>query len=294
MLSTLVSMRSQSDWLIWAARVRRILLVIVLLVFTLVVVIPFIWMVLMSLRTTAEILLDPYGLPEPIRWQNYVNLVTDPRIRFYRYYYNSVFVTVAALLLVTILATMAGFGFGRRRYNFRFRGGLFALLLFALMLPPQIMYIPQFAMMARYGLVNTRWSLVLLYAAAGLPMSTYLMATYFSQLPTEMEDAARIDGCSDWRLFWQVMLPLARPAVATILLLNFLHFWNELLLALTMVTNPAMRTLPAAIFHFVGEFRAEYGMAASSLVTAMLPVLILYLFLSERFVEGLTAGALKG
>lgn len=101
--------------------------------------------------------------------------------------------------------------------------------------------------MSNYGLLNTRWSLVLLYTASALPVSTYLMATYFSQLPDELEDAARIDGCSDFRTFWQVMLPLARPALSTVLLINFIHFWNELLLAITMITDPDMRTLPAAM-----------------------------------------------
>jgi ABC-type glycerol-3-phosphate transport system permease component len=248
----------------------------------------------MSIKTTSEILLEPYGLPSQIRWQNYVELFTDPQIRFYRYFFNSIFVTFFALLGSTLLAAMGGYGFGRKRYDFRFRGWLFAILLFALMLPPQIMYIPQFTMMSRYGLINTRWALVFLYIAMALPMSTYLMATYFSQLPDELEDAACIDGCTNWGMFWRVMLPLSRPAIATIVLLNFLLFWNELLLSLTMVTNPALRTLPSAIYYFVGEYRGELGMAASSLVTAMIPVLILYMFLSERFVEGLTAGALKG
>ena len=274
--------------------IRKVLLVIILLVFTFLVVIPFLWMLLMSVKTTQEILLDPYGLPEKIRWENYVELFTDPRVKFYRFFYNSIFVTVIALLGSTILATMGGYGFGRPRYNFKYRGLLFGLLLFALMLPPQIMYIPQFRMMSQYGLINTRWSLVFLYTASALPVSTFLLSTYFSQLPLEMEDAARIDGCNDLGMFWKVMLPLARPALATVILLNFLMFWNELLLAITMVTNPALRTLPAAIYFFIGEFRAEIGMAATSLVTAMIPVLILYLFLSERFVEGMTAGALKG
>jgi raffinose/stachyose/melibiose transport system permease protein len=120
------------------------------------------------------------------------------------------------------------------------------------------------------------------------------MSTYFSQLPTEMEEAARIDGCSDLRMFWQVMLPLARPAVATIILINFMHFWNELLLAVTMNTEPSMRTIQVAMMNFVGEHGSNYAIAAASLVTSMLPVLILYLVLSDRFIEGMTAGALKG
>ncbi|MBI4786421.1 MAG: carbohydrate ABC transporter permease [Chloroflexi bacterium] len=279
---------------LWGRRIRIGLITVVLLAFTAIVIIPFVWMILMSVRTTGEILNDPYGLPVDIRWQNYAKLLFDPQISFYRYFYNSIFVTFFAVLLTAVLSTMAGYGFGRQRYNFKFRGGLFALLLFALILPPQILYIPQFTMMANYGLINTQWALVLLYAALGMPVSTYLMSTYFSQLPSEIEDAARIDGCSDLRMFWQVMLPLARPALATVLLVNSLAFWNELLLSLTMLTKPELRTLPSAMMMFVGENAADYAMAAASLVTAMLPILILYLALSDRFIEGMTAGALKG
>jgi raffinose/stachyose/melibiose transport system permease protein len=265
-----------------------------LMVFTLLVLIPFIWMLVMSVRTTGEILNDPYGLPSIIHWDNYARLLLDPKIAFYKYFVNSAIVTVGALVLTLILSTLGGYGFGRRRYDFKLRGPLFALLLFALMLPPQIMYIPQFTMIAEYGLLNTYWALILLYAATGLPVSTYLMATYFSQLPTEMEEAARIDGCGDLRMFWQVMLPLARPAVATVVLINFMNFWNELLLAMTMVTKPEMRTIQVAMMNFVGEHGSDYAIAAASLVTSMLPVLILYLVLSDKFIEGMTAGAVKG
>lgn len=275
-------------------RLRVTLITLGLLVFTALVLIPFVWMIVMSMRTTGDILNNPYGLPQTFRWQNYFNLFFDPSIQFYRYYFNSIFVTFFALCLTAFLSTLAGYGFGRPRYDFKFRGWLFALLLFGLLLPPQIMYIPQFTMMARYHLLNSRWSLVLLYAAGGLPVSTYLMSTYFAQLPSELEDAARIDGCGDWRMFWQIMLPLARPAVATVLLINSLSFWNELLLSVTMVTNPALRTLPAAMFNFIGENASDYAMASTSLVASMLPLLILYLVLSERFIEGMTSGAVKG
>lgn len=270
------------------------LLTIGLMIFTLLVLIPFIWMLVMSVRTTGEILNDPYGLPTEIHWDNYVRLLLDPKIAFYKYFVNSGIVTAGALVLTLILSTLGGYGFGRARYDFKLRGPLFALLLFALMLPPQIMYIPQFTMIAEYGLLNTYWALILLYAATGLPVSTYLMATYFSQLPTEMEEAARIDGCGDLRMFWQVMLPLARPAVATVVLINFMHFWNVLLLAMTMVTKPEMRTIQVAMMNFVGEHGSNYAIAAASLVTSMLPVLILYLVLSDKFIEGMTAGAVKG
>ena len=171
---------------------------------------------------------------------------------------------------------------------------VFALLLFSLMLPHQVLYIPQYVMMARYHLINTRWSLILIYGSLGLPVSIYLMSTYFAQLPSELEDAARIDGANDLRTFWHVMLPLARPALGTVILINFLSYWNELLLAITLITRPALRTLPAAMMSFIGDIGTDYAMAATSLVVAMIPILILYLLLSETFIEGLTAGALKG
>jgi len=275
--------------------VRQVLVTVLLMSVTLlIIIIPFLWMLAMSFRTTGEILTDPYGLPTRLNFDNYSKLFFDPEIGFYRYFGNSSIVTLGALMLTLALSTLGGYGFGRSRYDFRFRGWLFALLLFALMLPPQIMYIPQFQMMTKYGLLNTYWALILLYTASQLPVSTYLMATYFQSLPEELEEAARIDGASDLRVFRQVMLPLARPAVATVILINFLQFWNELLLAVTMVTKPDMRTLPAAMMLFVGENSADYAMAASSLVAAMLPILLLYIFLSDKFIEGLTAGALKG
>jgi multiple sugar transport system permease protein/raffinose/stachyose/melibiose transport system permease protein len=275
-------------------RISRTSTALILLVFTFIVLIPFLWLLLMSVKTTQEILLNPYSLPSQIRWQNYSQLFTDPRIHLQRYFLNSGIVTAGALTLSTLLATMGGYGYGRRRYAFRGREVLLSILLFALMLPPQVMIIPQFTLMSRFGLLNTYWALIFLYTSSSLPMSTFLLSVYFAQLPSDLEDSARIDGCNDWMTFWRIMLPLARPAVATVLLLNFLYFWNEMLLSITMVTDPAMRTLPAAIFNFVGETRSEIGMAASSLVMAMLPVMVLYLFLSEKFVQGLTAGAVKG
>lgn len=273
---------------------RKTFVTIFLMGITLLIVIPFVWMLMMSFRTTGEILENPYGLPAELNFDNFTELLFDPDVAFYRYFLNSGAVTAGAMLLTLILATMGGYGFGRSRYDFCFRGWVFGLLLFALMLPPQIMYIPQFQMMVQYGLLNTHWALILLYTASALPVSTYLLATYFQSLPEELEEAAIIDGASDFRTFFQVMLPLARPAIATVILINFLQFWNELLLAVTMVTDPDMRTLPAAMMLFVGENSADYGMAAASLVTAMLPVLLLYLFMADKFIEGLTAGALKG
>ncbi len=272
----------------------KLVLTLILFAFTLIVIIPFIWMLLMSFRTTMEILTDPYGFPKNLNFQNYIKLFTDPAIRFGQYFANSLVVTIFSSALTLILATLGGYGFGRRQFHFRGRGIIFSILLFALMLPVQILYLPQFEMMSRYGLLNTSLSLILIYAAAQLPISTYLMSAYFATLPEELEDAARIDGCTDFGIFWRIMLPLTRPAIMTVILVNFLYFWNELQLSITMITDPAKRTLPAAMMMFVGEHGSNYGIAAASLVSAMVPIFLLYLALSEKFIEGLTAGAVKG
>jgi raffinose/stachyose/melibiose transport system permease protein len=270
------------------------LVTMVLMVFTFLVLVPFIWMIVMSFRTTGEILSDPYGLPSPFRFDSYIRLFLDPQIRFYRYIVNSVVVTAGALVITLVLSTLGGYGFSRKRFSFPYRDLLFTVLLFSLMLPPQAMYIPQFILMSKYRLLNTRLSLILLYAAYAVTISTYLLRTYFSQLPEELEESARMDGAGDLLIFFRIMLPLTKPILATIVLINFKEFWNELLIALTMVTKPELRTLPLAMMYFVGDNASDYAMAAASLVVGMLPLLILYLFLAEKFVEGMTAGAIKG
>jgi raffinose/stachyose/melibiose transport system permease protein len=135
--------------------------------------------------------------------------------------------------------------------------------------------------------------LVLVYSASALPFTTYILRSFFMQIPQDLEDAARIDGCSDRQLFWRVMFPIARPAVATMIMLNFINFWNEFLYAVTYTTSPDLRTLPLAITFFMGEAIVDYGMLAASLVVATLPVIVMYLFLSEWFIKGMTAGAVK-
>lgn len=275
-------------------RISKVLITFVLMTFTVILLIPFIWVVLMSVRTTGDILNNPYGLPKLVRWQNYYQLMFDPQIKFYRYFINSVIVTGGAIVLTLALSCLGGYGFSRKRFDFKYRGVLLIVLLFSLMLPRQAMYIPQFVMMSTYGLLNTRTALILLYTAFAVTMSTYLMQTYFSQLPEEFEESARIDGANDLQIFWHIMLPLARPVIATLIIFNFMTFWNELLIALTMVTKSELRTLPLAMMNFIGENRADYGMGAASLVVGMAPVIILYVALSERFVQGMTAGAIKG
>jgi multiple sugar transport system permease protein/raffinose/stachyose/melibiose transport system permease protein len=273
-------------------RPARFLLLVPVLAYTVFSAGPYLWTATMSLRTTDEIHRSHYGLPLPAHWDKYHRAWTE--FGYATYFRNSAVVTVAAVLLVTVLGAMAAFAFARRRYAFPGREPLFLLVFLSIMFPPQIMLLALFQILVQYKLFNTLTGLVLVYAATELPLTIYLLRAFFAQIPSELEEAARMDGCGDWSLFWRVMLPMALPAVATTVILNFIYFWNEFLYAVVFITRQQSRTLPLAIQFLVSDQYFDIGMLATGLMISTLPVLVLYLFLSEWFVKGMTAGAIKG
>lgn len=273
-------------------QIGKTLLTVLLLFFTFFIILPFLWTAVMSFRTTKDILENPYGFTWPPNLKNYIYAFTE--FGFMRYTLNSVFVTVSALIVTTIVTSMAAFGFARQRFTFRLREPIFYLIFLSMMFPPQITLLSLFQILVNYHLYNTLWGLVLVYSASALPLNIFLLRTFFSQIPQDLEDAARIDGCNDWRMFWKVMFPIAQPALATTLIFNFIIFWNDFLYAVTFVTRQEARTLPLAMMFFMGESWTDLGMLASGLMVSILPVMILYLILSEQFIKGMTAGALKG
>ena len=273
-------------------RAGRVLLLLPILAYTVFSAGPYLWTAMMSLRTTDEIHRSHYGLPIPAHWGKYHRAWTE--FGYATYFRNSAIVTVAAVILVTVLGAMAAFAFARRRYAFPGREPLFLLVFLSIMFPPQIMLLALFQILVQYKLFNTLTGLVLVYVATELPLTIYLLRAFFAQIPSELEEAARLDGCGDWSLFWRVMLPMALPAVATTVILNFIYFWNEFLYAVVFITRQQSRTLPLAIQFLVSDQYFDIGMLATGLMIATLPVLVLYLFLSEWFVKGMTAGAIKG
>ena len=180
---------------------------------------------------------------------------------------------IASVLLVTVLGAMAGFGFARRRYAFPLREPTFLFIFLSLMFPPQIMLLALFQLLVQYRLFNSLTGLVLVYVATELPLTIYLLRAFFAQIPQELEEAARIDGCGDWAMFWRVMFPIALPAVATTVILNLIYFWNEFLYAVVFITRQQIRTLPLAIQFLVSDQYFDIGMLATGLMIATLPVL---------------------
>ena len=268
------------------------LLYIPLILYTIFAAGPFVWTLMMSFRNTPEIYANPYGFPNPIRFQNYIDVWT--KYGYGTYFQNSIVVTVTAVALGTLAGSMAAFVLARNRYAFPYRNVVYLLIFVSIMFPPQITLLALFQQLVKYGLYNSLTGLILVYAASELPITVYLLRSFFIQIPQDIEDAARVDGAGDFRIFWQVMFPIAKPAIAAVVVLNFIGHWNEFLYALVFINKQELRTLPLAVMFFMGENFQDISMLATGMIVAIAPVLIIFVFFSETLIKGMTAGAVKG
>lgn len=208
------------------------------------------------------------------------------------YMLNSLLVTAIKVPLGLVISSMCAFGLSRFRY--RFRGGLLILLIALIAVPIQIALISIFRLELDLGLLNTYTGLILAYLAFGVPFQTVFLVSYFNQVPVEIEESARLDGSGPWRYLFTILLPLSRPLLAALFVLDFVATWNEFPIALTLLQQNQLWTVPLALLSFQGPFSTDFQLLCSAIVIAALPVLIVYVALQRFFVSGLTAGAVKG
>lgn len=261
---------------------------IFVLAVALVVLVPFWYMIVLSLAT----LQDTYVVllvPKHFQWSNYP--AAWVKANFTTLFMNSITVTVTAMTLTIFIGSLAAYGFARLR--FRGRDIFFNMLLLGIMVPGQTVLVPLFITMRDLKLLDTLYSLILSYTAFGMITTIFILTNFFKGVPQALLDQAKIDGCSHWNVYLRIMMPLARPAIATVGIFLFLGNWNELIIALTMIQNDMRKTVPLGLVNFVGQYRIDYGQLAAALVWATLPVLIVYVIFQRQFVRGLTAGALK-
>jgi len=249
----------------------------------------FLWVAALSLRTTPEILAHPYRFPLHPHFGKFLKAWTQSN--YGQYFWNSTVVVVAAVLLATLLGAMAAHGLVR--YPFRGNRGVRFLILSGMMLPPQMMILSLFQIMFNLGLYNSLTGLVIVYVATQLPMTIYILESFFSQIPQDLFDAAKLDGYADFEIFWRIALPIGAPAVFTTALLNFIILWNEFLYAVVLLTDNSKRTLPLGVMFFMGGHQIDVGMVATGLMITILPVLILYSCFSETMIKGMAAGAVR-
>ncbi len=250
---------------------------------------PFVWVASMSLRTTTEIANSPYGLPWPPHFYKFASAWFDSN--YDTYFFNSVSVVLSAVAVLTVVGGMAAHCFAR--YSFRFKGLLYFLIFSTIIFPPQVTVIGLFQIMVEYGLYNSRLGLVLVYVSIQLPVTIYILEAFFARIPKDLFEAARIDGYSEWAIFWKISLPVALPAISTTIILNTILLWNEFLYAVVLITDDDKRTLPLGVLRFLGDQLEDVGMIATGLMIAIVPVVLIYVFFSERLIQGMTAGAVK-
>lgn len=251
---------------------------------------PFLWMLSTSLKTTAEIFMGTGLIPETPVFDNYARAWTDAHMG--RYFINTVIVTIGSLVIVTICTSLLGYVLGR--YAFPGKSLLIAAFVATVFVPQGFTIIPIFEMLSFFNLSTSLWGLTLATSGHAMAIYVLLFAGYFRQLPDELEDAAVMDGVGFFKIFWYVMLPLARPIAVTVIIMQVLHAWNDFLLPLVItLANPAIRTLSVGIYAFKGEQSIDWsGMAAASTIS-VLPIVVLFILLQRYFINGL-AGAVKG
>ncbi len=288
------------------------------------VVFPMIWVLYTSAKNTQEIYRSPFGLPKfitsPSR-RHIKSLITNYRkawvdSHFGRYFFNSIYVVGVSLALILLLGCMAAYVLAR--FEFWGRNAIYLLFLCGLLIPMQLVLIPLFFQFTDMGnwltnlfappvralglgeltisLQNSHAGLILIYVSASLPFTVFVLTAFFRTLPGELREAAMLDGASEYRTFFSIMMPLGKPGIVTTAIFNFLGLWNEYLFALVFLTSDRLKTLPLGIasLSMQAQYRSDFGLLFAGLVISMLPVLLVYIVLQEKLTKGITIGALKG
>lgn len=262
----------------------------VLLSYAAVVVYPLLLTISSSLKTTGQIFEEPLALiPTDPRFANYSEAWRQAN--FGTYFKNSLFVGVVSVALILFIGSMAAYVLAR--YQFRGNTLIYLLFLAGFMIPIRLAIVPLFVLMRDLRLLDTLWSLVCVYVAGGMPFAIFLMVTFFRRIPRELEDAARVDGASAFGIYARIMVPLLRPVLATVGLFEFLHVWNDFFFPLIFIRSESNRTIPLGISVFFGEYSNDWGLLFAALSISLVPVIVLFLFMSKQFIAGLTAGAVK-
>ncbi|MBO8163624.1 MAG: carbohydrate ABC transporter permease [Brevibacillus sp.] len=258
-------------------------------VIALVAIYPIFLMLVSSLKTNAEIFSDPLALPKSFNLDSYQKLWES--VPFDAFLLNSIFVSVVSVALILVFSALAAFYLAR--FSFKWNGILYFFFLIGLMIPIKLGIVPLFLLMKQLNLVNSLWSLILIHIASGIPISVFILTGFFRTLPVELEEAARIDGCNNFQVFWRILLPLIRPALGTVMIINFIGTWNDFFFPLIFIQDESLKTIPVGMLSLFGEYETDWSMLFAGLTLSALPMIVVFFLASRQFMEGLTAGAVK-
>jgi ABC-type glycerol-3-phosphate transport system permease component len=250
---------------------------------------PIVWVISLSLRTKKTAFTALF-FTRDLHFENY--LITWKSFRIGTLFLNSALITVASVAVILAISSLAAYAFCRLKY----RGSefFFYMILLGMMIPPAAVVIPLFLIMKNLGLYNTHFALILAYIAFGLPIAVLIFRGFFLSVPAELVEAARIDGSHETGTFLSIIMPLSTPAIATVTIFSFMQNWNEFLLALVLLKDKLLYTLPVGMANLVGQWDSPWQLIAAGVIIASVPIFVVYLTIQDLYVKGLTAGALKG
>jgi raffinose/stachyose/melibiose transport system permease protein len=271
---------------------RRLPVWILVAILMVVVLYPQVWMVLGSFKTQSEFLSNPaLSLPETWNFDNYITALTNGNVA--RNWLNSVLVTIPSVLLIVFIGVAAGYAL--EVMIWKGRNGVLLYILAGIMVPGQMILVPLFITYFRIGITDTLWPLIITYTVMGLPLTTFLMATYFRSVPREIFEAATVDGSGPLRSFFVIGIPMMKNSIITIALVQFFSVWNDLLIALTFTTRPDLATIQVGLLSLSDEYGStQYGPLFAAVSINIVVLLILFLTLNKKIMAGMAGGALKG
>lgn len=257
--------------------------------FALISIYPIFLMVSSSFKTNVDIFTNPLSLPKELSIEPYQKLWEA--VPFGEYLLNSIIVSMGSVAFILVFSSLAAYYIAR--FPYKWNGFLYFFFLIGLMIPIKLGIVPLFLLMKKFDLLNSLWSLILIYTASGIPISVFILTGFFRTLPVELEEAARLDGCHYFRIFWNVLLPLMRPALGTVMIINFIQVWNDFFFPLIFIQEESMKTIPVGMLGMFGEYETDWSMLFSGLTLSALPMILVFLIASKQFMEGLTSGAVK-
>jgi ABC-type glycerol-3-phosphate transport system permease component len=250
---------------------------------------PLVWMIYSSLKSDSAIFANVFALPDSLFWGNYRTVFVDGGMGIY--FRNSLFISVISVAGLLVICSLAAYAFAQ--IDFKGKTGLYMFILLGLMIPPQALIISGFKLIAVLKLVSSHWALIFTYfgwASFGI----LVLRSFFQSIPTEIIDAARVDGAGHWQMLTQIMLPLARPSISTIAIFYFMWVWNDFIYPLVYMQDEQKYTVPLGIIFLNGRYRVQWGLQMAGLAVATIPPLLIYIIFQRQFIRGLLAGALKG
>ena len=260
---------------------------VLLIGFTILCVYPLVWLVFASFKTNAELYTNTWGLPEQWSMTNYVNAVVKGGV--FRYFGNSVIIAVSVVLVTVILATMASYAIARMHW--KLANLTHSIFLLGMMIPIYALVIPLFSIFKGMGLLDTHLAVIIPQIAVGFPMAIFIICGFMRSIPTELEEAAIIDGCTVFQCFFKIILPIAKSSVVTVAVVQFINVWNDLLLPRIFLTDSSKMTLPVGLTNFQAMYSTDYvGMIAAVIIT-IIPSIVVYILLHKQIMEGMVAGA---